>query len=605
MPRPLALLLLATAPFTVGNSAQPTHVAPLTDQQDAALLAFLDKMYDKQIALSPESQTEMGFKTSYDRLNDYTEAGKIRSQQLKEEQLRDMRARFRPQKLGARARINFRLFEYEVERGRESFRFRDLRFPVSTNGSPAGDIPALLINNHKIDTLADASAYIARLRDTERVMREVSATMRAQAAAKIVPNKVNFAPARADARQIINGFPFDKGQDSPLMADFRKKVAALDVPAAQKDKLLSDASAALTGPLRHGYDEFLRTLDRIEPLSTGNYGAWHLPGGAAYYADRLKNWTTTNLTADEIHQMGLRQVATIRQEMEAVKREIGFSGTLEQFFNKVRTDTGAQFKYPDTEAGREQYLADARTVLASVMAIAPHFFCVLPKAPLEVRAVEKWREKTSTTAFYTPPSADGTRPGIVYVNLVDLTQTQKMQVASIVAHEGAPGHHFQFARQMELADMPKFRLYTFYGAYGEGWGLYSERLADEMGVYKDSYARFGMLSLQMWRAIRLVVDTGIHAKKWTRQQAIDYFHANSSISDTDIAREVDRYFNDPGQATAYTIGELKIMGLRHRAERELGSNFDIRDFHEAVLSHGALPLDVLDEEVNRYIAAKR
>lgn len=601
----LTLLLLVTAPLGVTYSASPSSAAPTTLDQDDALRGFLDEAYDDQIALSPEGETELGVKTGYDRLDDYTDSGRVRLQHLKEDQLRNMRMRFRQKKLGANARLNFRLFEYEVEHSRSALKFRNLHFPVSTNGSPAGDIPALMINSHKINTVADANSYIARLREFERVMREVSATMREQAAAKIVPNEVNFAPARDDALRIITGFPFDKNPDSPLMADFRKKVTALRLPGAEENKLIEDASAALTGPLRRGYDELLRTLTLIEPLSTGNYGAWHLPDGEAYYADRLRNWTTTDLTADQIHKLGLRQVAAIRQEMEEVKREIGFSGSLEQFFNKVRSDTGSQFKYPNTEAGRKQYLSDARTVIASVMAVAPRYFRVLPKVPLEVRAVEKWREKTSTTAFYNPPSEDGTRPGIVYFNLVDLTQTQKIQVDSIAAHEGAPGHHFQFARQMELADMPKFRQYTFYGSYGEGWGLYSERLADEMGIYKDPYARFGMLSLQVWRAIRLVVDTGIHAKKWTRNQAIDYFHTNSSLSDTDIAREVDRYFNDPGQATAYMVGELKIMELRQRAKRELGSKFDIRDFHEAVLSHGSLPLDVVDEQVNSYIAMKR
>jgi uncharacterized protein (DUF885 family) len=338
-------------------------------------------------------------------------------------------------------------------------------------------------------------------------------------------------------------------------------------------------------------------------LSKGNFGAWSLPDGAAYYADRLKSSTTTNLTADQIHALGLRQVAAIRQEMEAVQREVGFKGTLEQFFAHIRTDP--QFKYPNTAEGRETYLADARAVIASVMEVAPRYFRVLPKTKLEVRAVEKWREGTASTAFYNPPSADGSRPGIYYVNLVDMTQTQKVQVAGIAAHEGAPGHHFQLARQQELTDLPKFRKFGFYGAYGEGWGLYSERLADEMGVYKDPYARFGMLSLQVWRAIRLVLDTGIHSKRWTREQAMAYFKANSSVSDKDIAREVDRYFNWPGQATSYMVGQLKITELRQRAEKALGSRFDIRDFHEAVLSQGALPLDVLDEQVNRYIAAKR
>lgn len=599
----LALLLLTGAPLV--QASAPATTAPVTPAptQDAALLAFLDAAYDAQLKLSPESETQLGLKADNDRLDDYTDAAARRSLALAERQLAAMHARFRPDRLGESARVSYRLFDYEVERSRESFKFRNLRFPVSTNGSPAGDIPVLLINNHNVDNVADARAYIARLRDTDRVMREVAATMRDQAAAGIVPNKVNFAPVRADARAVLTGAPFDTGPASTLMADFTKKVTALDAPAATKQQLLAEARAALTGPFRHGYETLFAALDAIEPLSKGNFGAWSLPDGAAYYADRLKGATSTTLTADQIHTLGLEQVAAIRQEMEAIKREVGFTGTLEQFFDSIRTDP--RFKYPNTAAGREQYLSDARGVIDTVMAAAPRYFRVLPKAPLEVRAVEKWREKTASTAFYNPPSADGKRPGIYYVNLVDMNQTQKVQVAGIAAHEGAPGHHFQIARQQELVGIPKFRKYGGYGAYVEGWGLYSERLANEMGVYKDPYARFGMLSLQVWRAIRLVLDTGIHAKRWTRDQSIAYFRANSSVSDTDIAREVDRYFNWPGQATSYMVGQLKITELRHRAERELGPRFDIRDFHEAVLSQGALPLDVLDEQVSRYIAAKR
>lgn len=599
----LALLLLPATPLIQASAPVPAAAPAEAGAEDRALLRFLDQAFDAQLALSPESQTQLGFKTNNDRLDDYTDAAAMRARDLAERQLTEMRARFRPERLGESARASFRLFEYEVTRGRESFRFRKLRFPVSTNGSPAGDIPVLLINNHKVDSVADAQAYVARLRDTERVMREVAALMREQAAAGIVPNKVNFAPARADARKVVTGAPFDAGADSTLMADFRKKVAALNAAPAAKEALLRDASAALTGPFRRGYDTLFAALDEIEPKSKGNFGAWSLPDGAAYYEDRLKASTTTSLTADQIHQLGLAQVAAIRAEMEAIKREVGFSGSLEQFFDHIRTDP--RFKYPNTEAGCEHYLGDARAVIASVMTAAPRYFRVLPKAPLEVRAVEKWREGTASTAFYNPPSADGARPGIYYVNLVDMNQTQKVQVAAIAAHEGAPGHHFQIARQQELADIPKFRKFGGYGAFMEGWGLYSERLANEMGVYKTPYDRFGMLSLQVWRAIRLVLDTGIHSKRWNREQAIAYFRGNSSVSETDIAREVDRYFNWPGQATSYMVGQLKIAELRKRAERELGARFDIRDFHEAVLSQGALPLDVLDEQVNRYIAGAR
>lgn len=598
----LALLLLSVAmPLQASAPAPAPQAQP--GAQDAALLKFLDDAFDAQIALSPETQTQLGFKTDNDRLDDYTDAAAVRARALAESQLKDMQARFKPDQLGESARVSYRLFEYEVLRGRESFKFRKLRLPVTTNGSPAGEIPVLLINNHKVDSVADAEAYVARLVDTERVMRETAATMREQAAAGVIPNKVNFAPARADAKKILVGAPFDGGADSTLLADFKKKVEALDAPAETKAKLIADAGTALSGPFRRGYEVLIAAIDEIEPQSKGNFGAWNLPDGAAYYADRLKASTTTSLTADQIHELGLKQVAAIRAEMEAIKQEVGFAGTLEQFFDHIRTDP--QFKYANTDAGREEYLRDARAVIASVMAAAPRYFRVLPKAPLEVRAVEKWREGTAPTAFYNQPSADGTRPGIYYVNLVDMNQTQKVQVAAFAAHEGAPGHHFQIARQQELTGMPKFRRFGGYGAYMEGWGLYSERLADEMGAYKDPYARFGMLSAQMWRAIRLVLDTGIHAKRWDRDKSVAYFRANSSVAETDIAREVDRYFNWPGQATSYMVGQLRIAELRARAERELGDRFDIRDFHEAVLSQGALPLDVLDEQVGRYIAAKR
>ena len=598
----LALMLAPIWPLAVMPAPAMAEAAPATTQ-DEALLRFLDDAFDARIALQPESQTQLGLKSDYDRLDDYTDAAAVREQELLERQLKEMRARFRPEQLGPSARVSYRLFEYDVERRRASFRFRKLRFPVTTNGSPAGDIPVLLINNHKVDSVADAEAYIARLRDTDRVMREVAATMREQAAAGAVPNKVNFAPARADAKKILVGAPFDSGPDSTLLADFRKKVGALDASDAVKAKLIADATGALTGPFKHGYEVLIAAIDEIEPQSKGNFGVWSLPDGEAYYADRLKNSTTTDLTADQIHELGLKQVAAIRQEMEAIKREVGFTGTLEQFFDHIRTDP--KLKYPNTEAGREAYLADARGVIASAMAAAPRYFGVLPKAALEVRAVEKWREATASTAFYNPPSADGSRPGIYYVNLIDMNQTQKVQVAAIAAHEGAPGHHFQIARQQELTALPKFRKFGGYGAYIEGWGLYSERLANEMGLYKTPYDRFGMLSLQVWRAIRLVLDTGIHSKRWTREQAIAFFRANSSVAETDIAREVDRYFNWPGQATSYMVGQLKIAELRARAERELGARFDIREFHEAVLSEGALPLDVLEEQVGAYIAAKR
>jgi len=604
----LAAFLLLTALPAVAAPAQTsaqapsrTPVAASTAQRDAELTAFLDRAFDEQVALSPETQTQLGLKTNYDRLDDYTLAGRKRSLDLEERQLRDLRARFKPAELGEGARLSFKLFEEQVEREREGWRWRYHRYAVSTNGSPMGQIPVFLINNHDVDSAADARAYAARIRDAERVLKENAAFLREQATRGVVPLKMSFAPVRGDARKVITGAPFTAGPDSALMADFRKKVGALKVGQAEKDALLKEGTDAMTGPFRRGFDAMFAALDAVEPMSKGNVGAWSLPDGQAYYAYRLKGSTTTDLTADQIHELGLKRVAAIRAEMEAVMRRVGFNGTLEQFFTKVKTDP--QFKYPNTAAGRQQYLTDARGVIAEVMAVAPRYFSVLPKAALEVRAVEPFREATASTAFYNQPALDGSRPGIFYVNLVDMNQTQKIQLAAIAAHEGAPGHHFQIARAQELTGIPKFRKLGGYGAYTEGWGLYSERLAQEMGIYKDPYTEFGMLSNQVWRAIRLVLDTGIHSRKWTREQAVAYFKANSSVSDTDIGREVDRYFNNPSQATSYMVGQLRISELRDKARTALGDRFDIKDFHEAVLSQGALPLDVLEAQVDAYIAA--
>ena len=599
---PLALLMAGCAAQTDPVASAPAAQAgpaAATAAEDARLLAFLDAAFDAQVALSPEYLTSLGSRQDYDRLGDYTLKSEARSLALAERQLSEMRASFDSANLGPSARLSYELFERQVERDRAIARFDAYSFPVSTNGTPAGSIPVFLINQHKVASVSDAEAYIARLRDSERVMRETVAVMNQQAEMGIVPPEMVFEPATADTRSILEGAPFTDGADNPVWADFQAKVNALAISDTEKARLLGEGRAALTGPFRDGVEALIAGIAAIEPLADGNQGAWSLPDGDAYYASRLAASTTTDLTADQIHEIGLSQVAAIRKEMEAVKAEIGFTGTLEEFFAALRTDPA--YKYANSDAGRERYLEEARTLIANVMAKAPDYFERLPRAELEVRAVEPFRQDTAAVAFYNRPAPDGSRPGIFYVNLADMTQVNRIQTDAIAAHEGAPGHHFQIARAQELEGLPKFRRFGGYGAYVEGWALYSERLADEMGVYTTPEQRFGMLSLQIWRAIRLVLDTGIHSKRWSRERAIDYFRANSPNSERDIAKEVDRYINNPGQATSYMIGQLKIAELRAHAERELGTRFDIRAFHEAVLSEGALPLDALEDQVDRYI----
>ena len=586
-------------------AAPATQAAALSDAaaEDARLLSFLDRAFDERAARSPETLTGLGIKQDYGKLDAYTDEHAAEMLALAERQLAEMKRQFDPARLSPSGRLSYSLAEEAVETQRRQHGWRSHQFVFSTNGSPAGQIPIFLINQHRVDTVADAEAYVSRLREVERVMGEIGARIRARANAGIVPPKFVFAPVRADARKVISGAPFGPGADSTLLTDFKKKVNALEAPAAVKTRLIGDASAALTGPFRRGYETFFAALDAVEPKAVSNAGAWRLPRGDEYYANQLRFFTTTDLSADQIHRTGLSEVKRIQSEMEKIKRRVGFNGTLQQFFAHIKN--GPQFKYPNTEAGREQYLTDARAFVAQAMAKAPQYFHRLPKAPLDVRAVEKWRENTASVAFYNQPTPDGSRPGIYYVNLADMNQVLKPQIEGISYHEGAPGHHFQIARSIELEGVPKFRRFGFYGAYVEGWGLYSERLAKEMGFYQDPYSEFGHLSLELWRAVRLVTDTGLHSKRWTREQAIDYFRENSLLSERDIVKEVERYINNPGQATSYKVGQLKIVDLRRKAEAALGSRFDIRDFHEVVLGNGSLPLDVLEAQVDAYIASKR
>jgi len=597
----LAAVLLAGCGGMSGDATAPVVASATTEDQ--RLLEFLDRAFDEQLELYPQHLTSLGIKKHYDRLNDYTDAVERRSLELAERQLEQMKSQFRPEALGPQGRLSYRLFEYNVQQQREAFEWRFHEYPVTNSSSPAGSIPTFLINQHRVDTVQDARDYVSRLRDVERVMSEVSEQLRIRASKGIIAPRFTFEPVMADARKVISGAPFDDGPDAPLLSDFRKKVEALDAAQEVKEELLAQAREALTGPFKRGYETLLATLKELQPQAKGNDGAWSLPRGDAYYAAAVRLATTTTLGPDEIHEIGLSEVARIHREMEAIKQKVGFQGSLQDFFAHVKSDP--RFHYPNTETGRQAYLKDAQALIAGVMERAPRLFHRLPKAALDVRAVEPWRQETAPVAFYSAPAPDGSRPGIYYVNLADMRQVLKPQIEAISYHEGAPGHHFQIAFAQELEGLPKFRRFGGFGAYIEGWGLYAERLGKELGFYEDPYSDFGRLSLELWRAVRLVVDTGLHAKRWSRERAIEYFQQNTLLSDRDIVKEVERYIVWPGQATSYKIGQLEILRLRNWAETELGEAFDVRDFHEVVLGSGALPLDVLAEQVKDYVASKK
>lgn len=410
------------------------------------------------------------------------------------------------------------------------------------------------------------------------------------------------------SRAVVTGAPFGGTGDSPLLADVKAKLAGLvagdKIDTARADELRAAAETALTQRVGPAYEKLIAWAEADRAMSDDvATGVWKLPDGPAYYVERLAASTTTTMTADEIHELGLAEVARIQAEMEEIKRRVGFDGTLQEFFASVRGNP--EFLFPNTDEGREAYLETSRSYYAAIEARLPEFFGLLPKAKLVVRRVEAFREQPGQAQHYVPGTPDGSRPGTYYVHLIDMSSMPKVDLESVAYHEGIPGHHMQISIAQELEGVPQFRTQARYTAYTEGWGLYAERLAKEMGAYRDPYSDFGRLGNEIWRAIRLVVDTGLHAKGWTEQQAVEYFLANGPTSEGQVRAEVRRYIVMPGQATAYKVGMLKILELRERARTALGAAFDIREFHDVVLGGGALPLAILERRVDDWIAAER
>ena len=568
---------------------------------DARLAAFFEKVDQERLQLSPESLTSRGLKERYGELDDHSEGAWYKWVALAETQVAQMRTSFDRAKLGPSAKLSFDLFQRQlaVRKNVHSWYWQD--YAVSSYGTSVDNIPQMLVTQHRVDTVEDAQAYVSRLRAMERVANEVSSELDQRTAKGFLPPKLVFALVIPDAENQIKGAPFDNGPDQAIWADLKKKVAAL--PDDAKTKILADAELALKGEWRRGYLRYIQALKNMSEKAVADNGVWSLPQGEAYYADMLKFHTTTDITADQIHQIGLSEVARLTTEMETIKRAMGFQGSLEAFLDTIRTDP--KFRYPNTDAGKQACLSDAKKRVADYMAVANRQFAKLPAQPLEVRAVEPFREKTAgAVPFYQRGTPDGSRPGLVYFNLSDMSQVLKPQLPALTYHEGAPGHHFQVSRQISQTDLPPFRRFNNFTAYTEGWGLYAEGLAKEAGFYQDPIEEFGRLSLEIWRAVRLVLDTGIHALRWSREQAVDYMRRNTLNSERDIQGEIDRYFTNPGQATGYKIGQMKFLSLRQKAAKAKGSAYDIRDFHETVLKDGALPLDMLEAQVDAYISGK-
>jgi uncharacterized protein (DUF885 family) len=596
--RPIALaLFLAASPLGLSPAAIAQSAASAAPAHDAELKAFFDQVDAANLAASPQGKAYRGIRDAdYGKWNDPSDAAEIADFQRNQQALATMKARFDPARLSPEDRLSYRLFEYQAERAARAHPYRKNDYIFDQMNGAQSQMPAFLINIHSVKSKSDAEAYVQRLQGMGPQMDALVAEARARSQAGVMPPKWVYPFVLDDARNVIKGAPFDDGAPSTLLADLTKKVDALAIAAPEKAALIEAGRQALLTSVKPAYQRLIAEMERQQAIAPTEDGIWRLKDGAAYYTQLLANYTTTDLTADQIHQIGLDNVARIHGEMRKIMDKVGFKGSLQEFFAFVRTDDRFYFNT------REDYLATVDAKLKAMQARLPDYFGTLPKAPLTVKAVEAFREKSAGKAFYQSPAPDGSRPGTYYVNLYNLKDMASTELEALAYHEGLPGHHLQRAVQTELGDLPPFRRFGGVTAYTEGWGLYSEELGKDMGFYQDPYSDFGRLGMELWRACRLVVDTGIHHKRWSREQAIQYLTDNTPNPPGDISKAIERYVVYPGQATAYMIGKLKIMELRDKAQKQLGAKFSYARFHDAVLKSGPVPLTVLEERINAWIA---
>jgi len=600
--KPLGLALsLALTLAACGPTAPPASPAAVAEaiqpgQRAEQLQQLYIDFWEASLQLNPLQSTFVGETRYNDQLPDFFSASyRERAEAFSREWLDKARA-IGAEGLGGQDLLSFEIFVREREQELASSRFPSWQMPLNQFTNLAGFFAQLGSGSsaQPFNTVQDYDNWLARAGQFPTLMDSMMANMRQGMAGGVVQPKVLMERVIPQLDALI--------QDDPEKTLFWQPIGALpeDWSEADKQRLTEAYRTLIAEQLVPTY----RTLrdfvaDEYLPACRETFSRAALPDGEAWYAFLAQQSTTTDMSPAEIHDVGLAEVARIQGEMREVMKQVGFEGELADFFRFMTTDP--QFEFASEEALLEAY----RALEAQADAAAPTLFSLTPKAGFEIRPVEPFRAKSAAGGSYMPPSEDGSRPGVFYVNTYDLPSRKTWDAEALFLHEAIPGHHFQLALQQELGELPKFRRFGGETAFAEGWGLYAESLGKEMGFYTDPYQYFGRLQAELWRAIRLVVDTGLHSRNWTREQVIDYMKANSATTDVEATAEAERYIAIPGQALAYKIGELKIKELRARAEAELGDRFDIRGFHAEVLRDGSVPLSVLEAKITRWIAAQR
>ena len=563
--------------------------------------AFVDAAYERLLDANPSLATAQGDRRGDQRWEDLSDRGLDADAALARRELEAAR-RFDDAALGPHARLQRRIFVAQQELLLERHRWRNHLYPLNQIVGSHVDVPRVLASQPVTD-LASAEAWLRRLAAVRPHMDGLVERLEAQAAAGVHLPKSVYPILLAQTRNLLAGAPHQEAGASPILVDFTRKLAALPLPPAQRDRLLAQARRSLRGDLESGYRGLLAVLEAQSARAAVDGGAWQLPDGDAFYAFLLRQFTTTELDAAAVHALGLAEVGRAHREMTVLMRRVGWEGDLRGFLQRTKSDP--RFFLADDAAGRAAYLARARAIVAAMEARLPEAFLKPPALPLEIRATEPYRAAGAPGGFYEPGTADGSRPGIVYLNLLGLDTRPLYDLEALLYHEALPGHHLQISSILTDRGIPRLRKVNRWWqdtAFVEGWALYTERLAREMGFYQDPYSDFGRLAGELWRATRLVVDSGLHAKRWTREQSIRYLDDNTPSPRAANEQAVDRYLAVPGQATAFTVGMLRIVEERERARTALGARFDLREFHAVVLENGYVPLWALRENVDRWIA---
>ncbi len=564
--------------------------------------AFIElALHDPELLSNLGLVEQFGFRSHNAKLTDASPAQTELMLRIARENLETLRGYDRAG-LSPQDQLSARILDWFLQAGIEGERFAYHDYPVNQFEGIQSRLPEFLTTIHRIEDERDAEQYVARLRAIPAKWDGLLASVKLRETKGILPPRFVVERVLKEMRDFI-AQPDDT---NALVQVFAEKLGKLDaiLPARQAE-LKRQAAAAMNEAVRPAYQRLIDYFATLEPKTTTDDGVWKLPEGDAFYAWCLLSHTTVRMPPGEVHELGVREVARIEAEMRAILDAADHKGeTPGAWLQRLAKDP--RFLYPNTEVGRSEALAEYQRLTQEMLALAPQYFGRLPKAGMEVRRVPEFKEATSPAAYYTMPAMDGSRPGIFFVNLRDMAELPKFGMKTLTYHEAVPGHHFQIAIAQELAGVPTFRKLGLFNAYAEGWALYTERLAKEIGMYDgDPHSDLGRLQDEMLRAVRLVVDTGIHFKRWTRAQAIAYMVEKAGMPEPSVVSEVERYIVAPGQACSYKLGMIKLLELRDRAQAALGAKFDLRAFHNVVLENGAVPLELLERLVNDWIAARQ